>query len=115
MNTMARYPWRYCAWSMANSMSPLSIALSTSVDRSNVASLIFPSWPACCSAWMAGVEAVGPSVRIPSIEGSDWILLAIDCVMPPGSFRSTGTTSALKPSPSLKPLHRRSRATLPTS
>src|SRR6266508_259151 len=115
MNTTARYPWRYCAWSMANSMSPESIALSTSLDRSNVASLMSPTLFACLSASSAGVEADGPSVRIPSMSGADWITPDTASVIPCGSFRSTGMTLASKPSPSLNPLHRRSRATLPTS
>src|SRR6266540_4076145 len=96
-------------------MSPSATAWSTSVDRSNVLNVIWPTLFACCRACRTGVEAVGPSVRIPSMSGSDDSLFPIVWVMPPGSFRSTGTTSASNPSPSLKPLHRRSSPTLPTS
>src|SRR6266511_318280 len=96
-------------------MSPSATAWSTSVDRSNVLNVVWPNLFACCRACRTGVEAVGPSVRIPSMSGSDDSLFPIVWVMPPGSFRSTGTTSASNPSPSLKPLHRRSSPTLPTS
>src|SRR5450759_2373993 len=82
-NTIGRYPWRYCCWSIANSMVPAAIASRTSFERSKVPTLIVVL-PICFRAAIVGEEPVGPRAMTVSIVGSAVRAAAIFCCVETG-------------------------------
>src|SRR5918997_3238622 len=113
--TTGRYPWRYCCWSTAKTMSPSRMASSTEGARSKVASWISCSLPPSLRALSAGSAPVGPSASTPLISGFWLTAVSILACASVGLVRSTATTWTWPPRPSSKPSQRWSSAMFPTS